>query len=72
MHFTNAGIQNFNGEMIYIVLGENDPSAPWQGMLHPKHNARGEIVAGADHSFTGKTEEFIALPKILFAETDGE
>lgn len=66
-HRTKEGIQKFTGEKMFVEVGELDPCAVWVEALPAKDNVRAEVLKGVDHVFTGKTEEFIALPdKTLF------
>lgn len=63
LHWTIAGIRNFQGEKLTVVFGENDPLAKWAKFLPKKNGTEIKILAGIDHVFSEKLEEFIDLPK---------
>lgn len=68
VHKTRRGILNFNGEKTFVFIGENDPSAPYFGLLPEKENAEYKLLEEIDHFFSGKTDDFIRLPDILFED----
>lgn len=64
---TVKGMNEFKGEKIYIVSGNCDPSFAWTKMIKCTNNVEVRILENVDHFFTGKLEEFIALPfELLF------
>lgn len=66
-HRVRDGLEKFSGEEIHIAIGEYDPCAMWVQLLPEQKNLVKEIIAGADHVFKGKLNEFISLPlKSLF------
>ena len=69
LHLTIAGVCNFCGEKMTIVLGEKDPSAKWERAKPKKKNIDVRIQPGADHVFGGMLEEFIALPRQFLFES---
>ena len=72
MHDTDNGIARFNGEILYILSGEQDPAAMWQEVLPQKENVSVRLLKGVDHVFTGKLNEFVALSDLLFDESIGK
>ena len=68
VHRTRNGVLNFLGEKMFVFIGENDPSAPYFGLLPHKDNAVFNLLEGVDHFFSEKTDEFISLPNVLFTE----
>ena len=65
-HRTKEGIVKFNGEKMFVITGELDPSAVWLNSLPAKENLSTEVLKGIDHVFTDNLEKFISLPQILF------
>lgn len=71
-HRTREGLEKFGGEKIHIAVGGLDPCAVWAELLPEAENTVKEIIAGADHVFGGRLEEFIALPfEKLFDDAGG-
>ena len=68
LHLTIAGVCNFCGEKMTIVLGEKDPSAKWTKVMPQRENVQTYIFPAADHVFSGMLDEFIALPKRFLFE----
>ena len=69
LHLTIAGVCNFCGEKMTIVLGEKDPSAKWERAIPRQKNIDVRIQPGVDHVFGGMLEEFIALPRQFLFES---
>lgn len=64
---TSKGIKAFQGEKLYIVSGDGDPSSVWVKMMRGMPGAEVHILENVDHFFTEKLNEFIELPfKLLF------
>ena len=56
-----------SGERINVVVGDGDPSAKWAKVLADKSGAQIDILPETDYLFSGKSDEFAALPeKYLF------
>ena len=68
LHLTVAGVRNFCGERMTIVLGEKDPSAKWTKVMPQRENVQTYIFPAADHVFSGMLDEFIVLPKRFLFE----
>lgn len=59
--------RRFRGERINVVVGDGDPSAKWAKALADKSGAQIDILPETDYLFSGKSDEFAALPeKYLF------
>lgn len=67
-HRVREGLEKFSGEKIHIAVGEFDPCATWVQLLPEKQNSVKELIADADHVFSGKLNEFISLPAISLFE----
>jgi len=67
-HKIKAGLAAINGHRTLIVYSEKDPSFKYAQMLSVclAENMKIEIVPGADHQFTGMTEQFKLLPIEFF------
>lgn len=65
-HKTKSLLSQIPDTDVIAVYGEKDISSPFAVFLERKH-ARTQIVKipNADHTFTGKTEEFISLAEML-------
>lgn len=64
---TVKGMNEFKGEKVYIVSGNCDPSFVWAKMIKCTDRVEVRILENVDHFFTGKSDEFIALPfELLF------
>ena len=62
-----SGMRRFRGERLNVVVGDRDPSARWAKALADKSGAQIDILSETDHLFSGKLDEFTALPeKYLF------
>lgn len=62
-----SGMRRFRGERLNVVVGDRDPSARWAKALADKSGAQIDILPETDHLFSGKLDEFTALPeKYLF------
>ena len=67
LSLTSKGIKAFQGEKLYIVSGDGDPSSVWVKMMRGMPGAEVHILENVDHFFTEKLNEFIELPfKLLF------
>lgn len=64
-HRTREGLEKFTGEKIAVVCGGLDPCAVWVSLLPDKDGLTKQIIAGADHVFSGRINEFISLPQSL-------
>ena len=69
LDLTLAGVRNFCGEKMAIVLGAKDSSAKWAKVIPRQKNIHINILPCADHLFSGMLEEFIALPKRFLFES---
>lgn len=70
-HLIDKNINNFAGENITIVFGENDPSSKWIGLLPKNKKLKTILLPQIDHDFTDNLETFINLPnKYLFFDND--
>lgn len=67
-HKTKAALRELSDRRIVGVWGERDPSAPYVRFVENLGlpNSQIEIIPNADHCFTGMTEHFLELPKLLF------
>lgn len=64
---TVKGMKEFEGEKLYIVSGDCDPSFVWAKMIKSAQKTEVRILENVDHFFTGKLNEFINLPfELLF------
>ena len=74
LHKTKAGINNFEGDMIHMLYGENDPSYPYVEILRTSLSPRFgySTVKNADHKFTNMLEEFISLPERFLFDIQSE
>ena len=64
---TVKGMKDFQGQKLYIVSGDCDPSFVWAKMIKSTNNVEVRILENIDHLFTGKLNEFINLPfELLF------
>lgn len=64
---TVKGMNGFKGEKVYIVSGDCDPSFVWAKMIKCTDSVEVCILENVDHFFTGKSDEFVALPfELLF------
>lgn len=64
---TVKGMKEFEGEKLYIVSGDCDPSFVWVKMIKSAQKTEVRILENVDHFFTGKLNEFINLPfELLF------
>lgn len=67
-HRIKNGIDNFNGELIKVIIGEKDQCFKFAGLLKENHKAETIILENVDHEYTGNLEKFINLPNdYLFA-----
>lgn len=62
---TRKGIENFKGEKMAFIYGDNDPSYMLTGILRLAINPvkSVHIIQNADHNFTDMLSEFINLPE---------
>ncbi len=69
LHKTIDGINNFGGERLYVISGDKDPCAKWQGLLPKNDKINTIIIERADHHFTNMLDEFITLPEMLIMKS---
>lgn len=66
-HKTKRHISAIPDTSVILVYGERDPSFSYLGFIKGKFdNLRVIEIEGADHTFEGRTLEFIALSELLF------
>lgn len=67
-HKSKRVIESLENTELIFVYSEHDPSALYIPYLASALGGRGEVhtVAGANHTFNGKSDEFISLAKLLF------
>lgn len=66
-HKTKRYISAIPDTDILMVYGERDPSYSYVGFIKGKFaNLKVMEIEGADHTFEGRTQEFISLPELLF------
>ena len=67
-HKTIEGIKKFNGERMFLLFGDKDPSFHFVKQFSELANekVRFEIIHDADHYFTNKLELFMSLPEKYF------
>lgn len=59
---TVKGMKEFQGEKLYIVSGDCDPSFVWVKMIKSTDKVEVRILQNVDHFFKCKLNEFIGLP----------
>ena len=62
-HWIEKGIKNFKGECLHVVIGGNDPSSKWEGLLTETEKLNLTILPNIDHEFQNNLQVFINLPK---------